>query len=144
MKIDSVIKILPINRSPEPGSFVVNSFKQSRINTYPCQTLPKDRTGRNTYQLILWGQHHSDIGTRKGHHKKRQPQDNFLDEGLSQVGSVVRIHLPMQETRIWSLGREDPQEKEMATHYSIRVQRIPWTEEPGRLHSMGSQESSMT
>ena len=51
MKIDSVIKILPINRSPEPGSFVVNSIKESRrINANPCQTLPKDRTRRNTYQ----------------------------------------------------------------------------------------------
>ena len=51
MKIDSVIKILPINRSPEPGSFVLNSIKESRrINANPCQTLPKDRTRRDTYQ----------------------------------------------------------------------------------------------
>ena len=38
-----------------------------------------------------------------------------------------------------SLGREDPLEKEMATHSSTRAWRIPWTEEPGRLQSMGSQ-----
>jgi len=38
-----------------------------------------------------------------------------------------------------SLGWEDPQEKAMATHSSILVWEIPWTEEPGRLQSMGSQ-----
>ena len=49
-------------------------------------------------------------------------------------------HLPgMRETRVWSLGREDPLEKEMATHSSILAWRIPWREEPGRLQSMGSQ-----
>ena len=41
--------------------------------------------------------------------------------------------------RIRSLGREDPLEKEMATHSSILAWKIPWTEEPGRLQSMGSQ-----
>ena len=42
------------------------------------------------------------------------------------------------------LGWEDPLEKEMATHSSILAWRIPWTEEPGRLQSIGSQESDMT
>ena len=49
-------------------------------------------------------------------------------------------HLPaMQETQVQSLGREDPLEKEMATHSSTLAWRIPWMEEPGRLQSMGSQ-----
>ena len=49
-------------------------------------------------------------------------------------------HLPaMQETRVQSLGWEDPLEKEMATHSSTLARRIPWREEPGRLQSMGSQ-----
>ena len=48
-------------------------------------------------------------------------------------------HLPaVQETRVRSLGREDPLEKEMATHSSILAWRIPWTEEPGGLQSTGS------
>ena len=48
-------------------------------------------------------------------------------------------HLPgMWETWVRSLGREDPLEKKMATHSSILAWRIPWTEEPGRLQSMGS------
>ena len=49
-------------------------------------------------------------------------------------------HLPaMWETRVRSLDREDPLEKEMATHSSILAWRIPWMEEPGRLQSTGSQ-----
>ena len=42
----------------------------------------------------------------------------------------------MQETRVQSLGKEDPLEKEMATHSSILAWEIPWTEEAGRLQSM--------
>ena len=48
-------------------------------------------------------------------------------------------HLPaMQETQVRSLGREDPLEKEIATHSSTLAWKIPWTEEPGRLQPMGS------
>ena len=45
----------------------------------------------------------------------------------------------MQETQVWSLGREDPLEKGMVTHSSILAWRIPWTEEPGGLQSVGLQ-----
>ena len=50
----------------------------------------------------------------------------------------------MQEIQVPSLGQEDPLEKEMATHSSILAQRVAWTEEPGRLHSVVLQESDMT
>ena len=50
----------------------------------------------------------------------------------------------LQETQVPSLGGEDPLEEEMATHSSILVWEIPWTEEPGRLQSIGSQESDTT
>ena len=43
----------------------------------------------------------------------------------------------MQETQVWSLGQEDSLEKEMGTHSSILAWEIPWTEEPGRLQSLG-------
>ena len=57
----------------------------------------------------------------------------------SLVAQTVK-HLPtMQETRLQSLGQEDLLEKEMATHSSTLAWKIPWTEEPGRLQSMGSQ-----
>ena len=45
----------------------------------------------------------------------------------------------MQETQVQSPGPEDPLEEEMATHSGILAWKIPWTEEPGRLKSMGSQ-----
>ena len=49
-------------------------------------------------------------------------------------------HLPaMQETQVQSLGHKDPLEKEMVTHSSTLTWKIPWTEEPGRVQSMGSQ-----
>ena len=44
--------------------------------------------------------------------------------------------LPMQETQVPFLGREDPLEEGMAPHFSVPVWRIPWTEEPGRLHTV--------
>ena len=47
----------------------------------------------------------------------------------------------VQETQVPSLGQEDPLEKEMATHSSILAWKIPWTEEPGVLQSMGLQKS---
>ena len=50
----------------------------------------------------------------------------------------------MQESWVRSLGQENPLEKGMAAHSSILVWRIPWTEEPGKLQSMGSQESDTT
>ena len=50
----------------------------------------------------------------------------------------------MQDTQVWSLGWEDPLEKEMATHSSIPAWRIPWTEKPGWLQSLESQDSDMT
>ena len=54
-------------------------------------------------------------------------------------------HLPpIRETQFRSLGREDPLEKEMTTHSSILAWRIPWTEEPGRLHPRGRKESDTT
>ena len=50
----------------------------------------------------------------------------------------------MQETPVQSLGQEDPLEEEMATHSNILAWRIPWTEEPGGLQSMGHKELDMT
>ena len=56
----------------------------------------------------------------------------------SLVVQMVKNLPAMQETRIRSLGQEDPLEKEMATHSSTLAWKIPWTEEPGRLQPMGS------
>ena len=59
--------------------------------------------------------------------------------GASLVAQMVKNLPALWETQVQSLGREDPLEEEMATHSSVFAWEIPWTEEPGRLQSMGSQ-----
>ena len=58
----------------------------------------------------------------------------------SLVAQMLENLPAMQETQVQSLGREDPLEKGMSTPSSILAWKIPWTEEPGRLQSMGSQK----
>ena len=60
------------------------------------------------------------------------------------MGQRLKRLPAMQETWVRSLGREDPLEKEMATHSSILAWRIPWMEEPGRLQSKGCKELDTT
>ena len=60
-------------------------------------------------------------------------------ELASLVAQTVKRLPARQETRVRSLGREDPLEKEMATHSSSLAWKIPWTEESGRLQFIGSQ-----
>ena len=62
-----------------------------------------------------------------------------MNKRASLVAQTVRNLPAMQETWVQSLGRKDPLEKEMATNCSSLAWRIPWTEEPGGLQSMGSQ-----
>ena len=63
----------------------------------------------------------------------------MFTNGASLVAQMVKNPLAVQETRVRSLGWEDPSEKGMATRSSILAWRIPRTEEPGRLLSIGSQ-----
>ena len=60
------------------------------------------------------------------------------------MAQMVKNLPAMQETQVRSLGQEDSLEKGMATHSSILAWRIPWTEEPGGLQSMGSHTESDT
>ena len=63
-----------------------------------------------------------------------------LKNNHSPGGSVVKDPMQeLQETRVQSLGQEEPLEEEMATHSSTLAIEIPWMEEPGRLQTMGSQ-----
>ena len=55
---------------------------------------------------------------------------------------MVKYLPAIQETRVQSLGQDDPLEKGVASHSSILAWRIPWTEEPGRLQSMGLPKAS--
>ena len=63
----------------------------------------------------------------------------YLLSWSSLVAQMVKNLPAIQENRVWSQGQKDPLEKGMVTHSSILVWRIPWTEESGRLQSMGSQ-----
>ena len=60
-------------------------------------------------------------------------------EGSNKYLQIDHHKPTMQETWVWSLGPEDPLQKGRATHSSMLAWRTPWTEEPGRLQSMGSQ-----
>ena len=73
--------------------------------------------------------------------------ERFPGEGidnLSLVAQTVKHLSAMQETRVQSLGWEDPLEKEMANHSSILAWKIPWKEEPGMLQFMGCKELGTT
>ena len=99
-----------------------------------------------------WGHKESDmteqLNSSKGvpcQKERQRPNIVIFDKKLSQNPGVslvaqMVLHLPaVRETWARSLGREDPLEKEMATHSSTLAWKIPWTEEPGRLQPMGSQ-----
>ena len=65
--------------------------------------------------------------------------DEIWDFCPSLMAQMVKNLPAMQETQVGSLGQENPLEKGMGTHSSILAWRIPWTEKPDRLQSMGSQ-----
>ena len=73
--------------------------------------------------------------------EKNIPSEPSVSPGGVQT---VKNRPAMRETRVRSLGREDPLEKGKATHSSILAWRIPWTVEPGGLQSMGHKESDTT
>ena len=62
--------------------------------------------------------------------------DGMLMTGVSQVAQGYSVCLLMQETKVQSLGQEDPMEEETVIHSSILAWRIPWTGKPGKLQSM--------
>ena len=76
-------------------------------------------------------------GFLKSHLVKKKSR-SIVEQGFPG-GSVVKNLSAVQETWVQSLGREDPLEKGTATYSSILAWKIPWTEQPGELQSMGSQ-----
>ena len=70
-------------------------------------------------------------------HTGKPPTINPLDSSL--VAQLIKNPPAKQETQVQCLGGEDPLEKEMTTHSSTLAWKIPWTQEPGGLQSMGSQ-----
>ena len=68
----------------------------------------------------------------------------FLNILSFLMAQTVKCLPTMRETQVWFLGREDPLEKEMATHSSTLAWKIPWMEEPGGLQSWGRKELDTT
>ena len=100
--------------------------------------------GRFLFQLLI---RYKNKRWKKKDVRKSGPQKTtcffltckFFSLWASLVAQTVKNLPAMQETWVWSLGQEDPLEKEMATHSSSLAWRNLWTEEPGRLQSMVSQ-----
>ena len=88
--------------------------------------------------MIPFGENHTSTPTNI---TTRFPESIWQRIWTSLVAHEVKNLPTMWETQVQSLGKEDPLEKGMATHSSILAWRIPWTEEPGGLQSMGSQRA---
>ena len=85
-----------------------------------------------------------DVGLIPGLGRSPGEENGHPLQWISLIAQSVKNLPAMQETRVQFLGWEDALENEMATHSSILAWRIPRTEEPGGLQSMGSQEKDMT
>ena len=113
----------------EPGSTLATAPLEA---TDGAAVSPALRSERGSLSIPVWGT------TRCSGHRVHSVSEGF--PGAQRVESSCNA----ADTGDGSLGQEDPPEKEMATHSSILAWRIPWTEEPGRLQSVGSQESDTT
>ena len=94
---------------------------------HPCEGLLSQKTGSKAETLTQSLIHY---------HLVNNPASCYQQYLVLQA---VKNLPAMQETRVWSLGQEDPLAKGMATHPSLLAWRIPWTEEPGWLQSVGLQ-----
>ena len=127
-----------------PNGFINGGLKS---HFSPCFTSLVARCSR-----MIVADDHEQCHAKSCWQRSHQRTDRFLDWGWKRL--EVRLYsswgLPRwfsgkeparqcEETEVWSLCQEDPLEEEMATHPSVLAWRIPWTEEPGGLHSMGSQ-----
>ena len=95
--------------------------------------------------MTCWSGLESRYGSKQPVYRTFHSSGPDIPEGVNADfpgGSDGKNPPAMWETRVLSLGWEGPLEKGMATHSSILVWRIPWTEEPGKLQSMGSQEAT--
>ena len=119
---------------------------------YPAPFLPYCQHSRNTVIYSFSGFPHSSLGKESA--CNAGDLGSILGSGRSpgeEIGYPIQYSWPslvahtvknpptMRETWVWSLGWDEPLEEGMATHSSILAWRIPWTEEPGGIQSMGSQ-----
>ena len=112
--------------------FSLSSIGEGNGNPLQCSCLENPRD-RGAWWAAVYGVAQS--RTRL----KRLSSSSSSNAHQGPVALMVKNLSAMQETWVQSLGQEDPLEKGMATHSSILAWSIPWTEEPGRLQSIGSQ-----
>ena len=98
------------------------------VGKIPC------RRERLPTPVVLPGEFHG-LCSHWGHKESDTTERLSLSLWASLVAQRVKRLLAMQETQVWSLGWEDPLEKEMATHSNTLAWRIPWPEKPGGLQS---------
>ena len=112
------------------------------VNLDKLQEMVRDREARHA---TIHGIAESDMTGQLNNNKCPTIRDKWsnynpsIQTKGSPRGSVVKSVPAKQEVQVWSLGQEDPLEKEMASHSTILAWKIPWSEEPGGLQSTGSQ-----
>ena len=137
-----MVKILPANARDlrDPGSIPELGKSpgggHSNPLQYPCLENPMDR---GAWTVTIHRVTQSQTWLKQLSTARPWNWQNYTPPRTSLVAQTVKCLPTMQETRVRSLGWEYALEKEMATHSSTLVWKIPWTEEPGRLQSMGSQ-----
>ena len=106
-----------------------------QLNGHMLEQTPGDSEGQSNLKSMEWQRVRYDFMTKQQQHLGNDKYNSvaFL------VAQMVRYPPAMQEIQVQSLGWENPLEKDIATHSSILAWRIPWTEEPGGLQSIGSQ-----
>ena len=111
-------------------------FYKTMLVTLPLLALGSIRRFLDNPQICIHGLH--EVAKSSTSHKEVLDYLLPLGDWASQVAWMVKNLPVMQETRVRSLGQEDTLGKGMATNSSILAWKIPWTEEPGGLQSMGS------
>ena len=99
----------------------------------------EEKTKGHSMDRIPQKQSHGERALWMGRKEEETHQEHSTGLVASLVAQMVKNLPAMQKAQVHSLGRDDPLEKGMATHSSVLACRIPWTEEPGGLQSMGSQ-----
>ena len=127
-----MVKRLPTMRKTWVQSLGQENLLEKEMQPTPVFLPGKSLGWRSLVGYSPWG--------RKELETIEQLHFHFLCPQISSLVAQMVKNLPaMQETLVRSLGWEDSLEKEIATHSSILAWRIPWTEEPGGLQSIGSQ-----
>ena len=121
---------------------MVNFPGEGNGNPLQCSCLENPRGQGSLVGCRLWGCTESDMtehSTQRAGWEEKGLSEKNIYYVISLVAQMVKHLSTMRETWVPSLGWEDPLEEEMAIHSSTIAWKIPWTEEPGRLQSMGLQ-----